>query len=144
MRAKRRYTRGADKQEMKKTFEKLQNQHPSVKTRVALTVASSVTGLIGLILLTTLPLRFQDASLAADSSNAAAVVSATGDAAGTQIQNIQDSWTQISNGLQVNQGSDTQAPADTSVASQTVVPGQDASQDTGFPSDAAQTNTQSY
>ena len=126
---------------MKKTFEKLQNQHPSVKTRVALTVASSVTGVIGLILLTTLPLRFQDPALAADSGNAAAVVSATGDAAGSQIQNIQDSWTQISNGLQANQGANV---GDTSASAQTVVPGQDTSQDATFPSDAAQTNTQSY
>ncbi len=121
---------------MRKTFQKLQNQHPTVKTRVALTIASVSTGVIGLVLLTTLPLRFQDTSLSQTGSNPAAVVSATSDAMSPQIQNLQDSWNTIT-GLNVSQGGDTQ--------SSTQVPGQDASQDTGFPDNAAQVGaTESY
>ncbi len=122
---------------MRKTFQKLQNQHPAVRTRVALTIATASTGVIGLVLLTTLPLRFQDTSLSsAGGTNPAAVVSATSDAMSPQVQNLQDSWNTIV-GLNVSQGGDAQ--------SSTQVPGQDASQDTGFPDNAAQVGaTESY
>lgn len=121
---------------MKRTFEKLQNQHPAVRTRVALTIAAVVTGAIGLVLLTTLPLRFEDTTALTASSNSASVLDAASSAAAPQVQNLQDGWTSLTDGLQVNQGG-------ASTIGDTSVP-QDGSQNAGFPADAAQTNTETY
>jgi hypothetical protein len=120
---------------MRQAIEKLQNQPHAVRTRVALMVAAVVTGIIGVIILTTLPLRFADS---ADTSNTAAVINATGNAAADQIGSMQDSWAAISQGLQVTEDSSVSAQ------NQTTVPGQDAPQDSAFPQDGASTVDTSY
>ena len=122
---------------MKQTFQKLQNQHPHVRARVALTIATIVTGAIGLVILTTLPFRFENTTYAGDESNTASVASAVGEATAPKIQDLQDTWQTIS-GFQVRQGGATaeDAPSTQVQAEQ--------SQDYGFPEDAAKTNSESY
>ena len=43
---------------MRKHIERLKNQHPAVRTRLSLMAAASVTAVIALVWLTTLPVRF--------------------------------------------------------------------------------------
>lgn len=123
---------------MKQTFQKLQNQHPHVRARVALTIATIVTGAIGLVILTTLPFRFENTTYAGDESNSASVVSAIGEATAPKVQDLQDTWQTIS-GFQVRQGNATEESAPS-----TQVPQQEQSQDYGFPEDPARTNSESY
>ena len=119
---------------MKQTFQKLQNQHPHVRTRVALTIATVVTGAIGLVILTTLPFRFENTTYAGGEDNTASVVSAVGEATAPKVQDLQDTWQTIS-GFQVRQGNATAGDAPS-----TQVP-QEQSQDYGFPENPAQTNS---
>lgn len=119
---------------MKQTFQKLQNQHPHVRARVALTIATVVTGAIGLVILTTLPFRFENTTYAGDESNAASVASAVGEATAPKVQDLQDTWQTISN-FQVRQGAAAEEDAPSSQMPD------EQSQDYGFPENPAQTNS---
>lgn len=123
---------------MKQTFQKLQNQHPHVRTRVALSVATVITGAIGLVIITTLPFRFEDTTYVSNESNTASVASAAGEVIAPKVQDLQDTWQTIS-GFQVRQGSGTENSAPT-----TEVPTEGQSQDYGFPENPARTNSESY
>lgn len=117
---------------MRKTIAHLQNQPHAVRTRVAVITATIVTAFIGLVLLTTLPLRFANVG-GGSTANTAAVINATADNAGEQLSNIQNSWTQISTGLEV-----TLPEGQTDAQNKTTVPGQDEPQDAAFPQEGAQ------
>lgn len=105
---------------MKRVITHLKNQPHAVRTRVAVLSAGTVTVLIALIWISTLPLRLTSgtapiaSSTPADdgsNSNAASVI--------TAAQNVGNSWTDATAGLQVGQ-------ADGATSDQTVGQSQDA------------------
>jgi hypothetical protein len=81
---------------MRKHINNLREQHPSVRARVALMAAASVTVLAAIVWVTTLPVRFADLASrnqAASSTSMAAVITSQGEA----VQTDQETGLQVTN-----------------------------------------------
>lgn len=94
---------------MRKHIDNLRSQHPAVRTKVAVAAAFSITAIVAVAWLTTLPVRFGD--LAQGSSNTAAVIDAAGNAMQPQAQEFQRSL-QSFQGLQIAPNPQSNVPSD--------------------------------
>lgn len=104
---------------MRRHINNLREQHPSVRARVALMAALSVTALAAIVWVTTLPVRFSELASrnqAASSTSMAAVIGSQG----APVQTDQETGLEVTNNPYATPGGE--GAAQTSVPEETFPP----------------------